>query len=316
MATRTSPRVSIILPTHNRATLLRRSLGSVLAQTFTDFEVIVVENACTDETSKVLDEVRDPRLRRLVLPVKQGASAARNAGLAQSRAELIAFQDDDDVWLISKLALQLRALEDAGSNTGLCLCGLIRLTPHGIEPRFADGFFREIDFTKGVGLANFSVIATPGWLVRRRYLEQSGGFDEDLPARNDWELALRLRDYCDFTYVRGPLFLQDQRHETTMQRNESAYSKALQRIVSLHQQRWTGHPRVMARHAEIIGRHEVSVGNSGAGRAWLRRSLSAWPWQPRIFLLYGLSFLGAGVVSWLRGIRRAGAEQAAMREYS
>jgi glycosyltransferase involved in cell wall biosynthesis len=300
------PKVSVILPTHNRARLLIRSLESVLSQSFNDIEVIVIENACSDATAELLDRVSDPRIRRLRLESKCGASAARNAGIAIARASIIAFQDDDDIWLPEKLSRQWEALAAAPIGTGLCLCGYIRLTPRGAEALYERKYFQELDFHCGFGVRDYSVVATPGWLIHRGYLDRAGHFDEQLPARNDWELALRLRNICEFTYVEGPLFIQDQRHVTSMMGNEAAFSAALKRIEIVHGHCWSGHKDIIAGHAAIIGRYEVGDGDIVSGRKWLWKSIRLVPWQPKLLLLLLVSFLGSKPVRSARAFKRRG----------
>ena len=88
--------VSVILPTFNRAALLARSINSVLAQTFGDFELIVVDDGSQDATETVVRDFADERIYYLRLPCNVGLPAARNAGLAQTRGAFVAFQDSDD----------------------------------------------------------------------------------------------------------------------------------------------------------------------------------------------------------------------------
>ena len=90
-----SPRVSVIVPTYNRAGLLARALQSVLAQSWTDFEVLVVDNGSTDETPSIASTFTDARIRWLRVETR-GASAARNAAISEARGVWVAFLDDDD----------------------------------------------------------------------------------------------------------------------------------------------------------------------------------------------------------------------------
>lgn len=297
------PAVSVVLPTHDRLPLFKRALHSVLGQSYGDFEVIVVENACSDGTAEFLDGLRDPRIQRIRLDRFCGASAARNVALREARAEMIAFQDDDDIWLPDKLEAQLQQLKTAGPRVGLCLCGYVMLEPRGPRDRYSDEHFEELDFSLGLGSRGMGIVATPGWLVKKEPLDAAGHFDELLPARNDWELALRLSDLCDFTYVNRPLFIQDQTHLSTMRLNEAAYGQALKRIVEVHGRRWAADKGVTARHAEIIGRAEVTQGDCIEGRRWLRQSLSVYPLQPRVWALLLLSLGGPGVVRRLRQLK-------------
>ena len=108
-----NPKVSVIIPTHNRAALLPRAVQSVLAQTFTDFELIIVDDASTDRTPSVVAAIADPRLRPFRHQRNLGVSAARNTGIANARGHYVAFLDDDDEWLPRKLQWQTDALDAA-----------------------------------------------------------------------------------------------------------------------------------------------------------------------------------------------------------
>ncbi|MGA7301658.1 MAG: glycosyltransferase family A protein, partial [Candidatus Sulfotelmatobacter sp.] len=105
-----NPKVSVVIPTYNRAGTVPRAIESVLAQTFTDLEVIVVDDGSSDDTGKVLGEMFGERIRYFA-QVNQGASIARNRGIEEARGEWIAFLDSDDLWEKEKLEWQLKALE-------------------------------------------------------------------------------------------------------------------------------------------------------------------------------------------------------------
>src|SRR5262245_45342203 len=118
-------RVSVIIPTHNRADFLRGALSSVLNQTYQNFEIIVVNDASTDDTAKVVAAFEDERIRFIRHDTNKGGSAARNTGILASKCDYIAFLDDDDEWLPDKLRKQMEILlasppEVAGVYTG-CL---------------------------------------------------------------------------------------------------------------------------------------------------------------------------------------------------
>ncbi len=115
-----TPRVSVILPAYNREALVARAIDSVLAQTYGDFELIIVDDASRDGTRAVLETYRDhPKVRLILSDVNRGGSGARNLGIEAAKGDLIGFQDSDDVWLPHKLAAQVAAL-DANPQAGLC----------------------------------------------------------------------------------------------------------------------------------------------------------------------------------------------------
>lgn len=297
--------VSVILPTHNRRELFIRSLASVLGQTMDNIEVWVIDNACSDGTSEYLRELGDPRLNVIRSDNKLGVSAARNLALRRCRANFIAFQDDDDIWLPEKLQRQLQALEQAAPDVGLCLGGYIRLTRSGPIDVYSPRNFAAIRFDPPAELPAMSAIATPAWLAKRDVLERAGGFDEAMPARNDWELALRLSDLCRFVHVAEPLYLQDQRHTTSMALNEQVGAIAVQRILDLHGHRWTKHPRTLAGLHRYLGRQALGAGQLAQGRRNLWLSLRLHPLQWRVAGLLLLSLFGGPLVLRARALSQA-----------
>ncbi|MGC4030691.1 MAG: glycosyltransferase family 2 protein [Tepidisphaeraceae bacterium] len=104
------PRVSVVIPTYNAPVLLLETLGTVLAQTFADFEVVIINDGSTDDTAEQLKAVTDPRVRVITQP-NGGIGAARNRGIDESRGEFIALLDHDDLWLPEKLQAQVDFLD-------------------------------------------------------------------------------------------------------------------------------------------------------------------------------------------------------------
>ncbi len=304
-----TPRVSVILPTHNRLALFRRALASVLSQTMADVEVWVIDNACTDGTREYLAQLGDARVKTLHLETYSGVSAARNAAIAQARGELLAFQDDDDIWLPDKLEKQIACLDAANDDVGLCLAGYIRLVPDGARNCFGDKDFAEVDFSRVHGLVSMGAIATPAWLVRAALVREVGGFDELMPARNDWELALRLSDVCRFTYLSEPLFIQDQRHATSMAGNEQRVVAGVRRILEKHSGRWAAQPASLAYFHYVIGRYELTRGDKHRGLESLREALHIHPGFLAARILMLASHLGGEAAvrrlrQWRQALRR------------
>lgn len=110
------PRVSVIIPLYNKAPYVRRALDSIAAQTFGDFELIIVDDGSTDESVTVVESYKDARLR-LLRQQNAGPGAARNRGIAESAGEFIAFLDADDEWLPEYLARAISMLEEMGAAT-------------------------------------------------------------------------------------------------------------------------------------------------------------------------------------------------------
>ena len=187
-----SPRVSVVIPTYNRGNLLPRAIESALAQTFSDFELIVVDDGSTDHTTEVVRGIDDPRVRLVGDTTNRGTSAARNQGIREARCGLVAFLDSDDEWLPRKLELQLARLDgDSDPRTAVAYCQVY--TYDHLDQRLLREFgeLREGALFHDL-LAGWKPVTTSLFVVRRAALLEVGGFDETLPCAEDYDLWLRL----------------------------------------------------------------------------------------------------------------------------
>ena len=184
--------VSVVLPTFNRASSLQTAIASVLDQTHQELEIIVVDDGSTDNTVEVVEGIGDERVRYVGLAVNKGQSAARNIGVKECRASLIAFQDSDDVWHREKLALQVQMLEENPDVAGV-YCDLDRhfLGGHRViieAPSLKVGRYLDdrpsLYQTYGLGIQSC--------VLRKDVIVGIGGFREDLNCLEDLELLLRI----------------------------------------------------------------------------------------------------------------------------
>ena len=210
-----TPQVSVVIPTYNRADKVRSAIESVLAQTVTDLEVIVVDDGSSDDTEKVLAETFGDRIRYFA-QANQGVSVARNKGIAEARSEWIAFLDSDDLWEKDKLEWQFKALERFGPQCGACYTDT-RFYNHA-ETRtlfqMADKSYRH-EGTMGVNADVLRLLVRPGGagmvvhvsslVARADMVRRTGGFDVKLRYSEDSEFMFRLAMLTGFCYVSHPL---------------------------------------------------------------------------------------------------------------
>lgn len=179
--------VSVIIPTFNRATVLGRAIDSVLAQTWSNLELIVVDDGSTDATPTILEQCKDSRLKGLRQENK-GVSAARNQGIAASSGQFIALLDSDDYWLPQKLFRQvnfMRASELSISQTEeIWIRNGVRVNPPGKYGKLA-GWFLEHSL-------ELCLIGPSCVMLTRELWQELGPFDERLPACEDYSLWLRV----------------------------------------------------------------------------------------------------------------------------
>lgn len=200
------PIVSVVLPTLNRATTLRRAIQSVLDQTFDDLEIIIVDDRSTDDTPLVFDEYADQERVRLISQLVPGCSAARNIGVCVSRGRYIAFQDSDDEWVPDKLERAVKALENSGPEVGVFYSDMIRIEEDGRR-----SYWHSPDVESGrlinERILDFQVacIGIQSAVIKRECFQKAGLFDERMPRFIDLELFIRLADQFDFIHCREPL---------------------------------------------------------------------------------------------------------------
>src|SRR5690606_29453304 len=185
------------------APLLERAVATVLDQTLTDIELLIIDDGSTDETPTLLANLaeREPRLRvvRRGEGTTLGAARARNEGIAAARGRFVAFLDDDTEWSADKLERQVTELDRLGAEFGVAYTPMELRHPDGRTVRIAsaDAHARQpLDV-----LLRRNFIGTPAVLVRTALLRQTGGFDPALPALQDWDLWLRLAQHTRFAYV-------------------------------------------------------------------------------------------------------------------
>lgn len=238
------PRVSIIIPTYNRAEMVREAVASVLAQTCRDFEVVVVDDASTDGTAAALAEWREVQVIRH--PYRRGVSAARNTGIQTARGEWLAFLDSDDLWLPAKLARQMAYLL---ARPGLFLC-----QTDETWVRRGARVNKPLSHRKVAGrifLPSLArcVVSPSAVILHRRLIEAHGGFDETLPAAEDYDLWLRLSWRYEVGLVDESLVIKRGGHADQLSRQWGLDRWRIQALVKL-----LGEPDLPQTYAEAARR--------------------------------------------------------------
>ena len=294
------PRVSVVIPTFNRTRTIRNAVESVLAQSFSDIEVIVVDDGSTDDTLKVVDAIEDPRLRILKLESNMGASEARNRGIEAARAPWVAFQDSDDLWRPAKLARQMALLEAPGTDYVAAYCGMdimeadgkMRYIPNPALQNRAGDILPDLVF--------YSFVSTQTLVVRRDVLAWLGGFDQDLRALEDWELMLRIADGNSIGLVDAAL-VEQHFSENSITNDSVRRVHALARIVEKHGAVLDRYPGALAaRHNELSGGFR-RCGDLDRAIAHMTEARRRMPLRASWWLKS----------SWLRLLRAKGASQSA-----
>ncbi len=204
---------TVIIPTYNRADLLRRSINSVMRQKIPPFELIVVDDGSTDHTEQMIaSEFPD------VIYCKQphkGVSAARNKGISLARCEWLAFLDSDDAWLPDKLVSQQKTIQ-ASNNASICHTNEIwirngkRVNPHLKHQKKGGWIFQHC--------LPLCAISPSSALIHQSVFDAIGLFDENLPTCEDYDLWLRITHQYPVLYIDQPLIEKFGGHDDQLSR--------------------------------------------------------------------------------------------------
>jgi glycosyltransferase involved in cell wall biosynthesis len=181
------PRVSVIIPTHNRASLVMEAVESVLSQTYRDFEVVVVDDGSTDDTADVL-KPHHGHVRYVHQP-HRGVSAARNVGIQFAKGEFLAFLDSDDLWVKSKLEEQMTVMQQRPSyklvyTDEIWIHRGVRINQGKRHRKYSGWIFDKV--------LPLCIISFSSVLMRREVIRDVGPLDESLPVCEDYDYWIRV----------------------------------------------------------------------------------------------------------------------------
>jgi glycosyltransferase involved in cell wall biosynthesis len=206
------PTVSVVIPSYNRASLLKEAIDSVLGQDFDDFELIVIDDGSTDDTPGLLQSY--PNIC-VVRQDRRGVSAARNAGIRRASGRFLAFLDSDDLWLPKKLSAQI-AFFKTHPEAVICQTQEIWIRSGvRVNPKRRHRKHSGMIFDRSVELCLVSPSAV---MLERSLLDEVGWFDESLPACEDYDLWLRIAWRFPIHLISMPLVIKRGGHADQLSR--------------------------------------------------------------------------------------------------
>jgi len=220
--------ISVVIPTHNRCELLESAINSVLNQTYNNFELIIIDDASKDSTEKYIKCLNFDNLIYIKNNYSVGGSEARNIGIRRSKGRFIAFLDDDDEWLPNKLKKQIELFKN-DSELGLVYTGVrLNFLDLGISydsiPKVKGFIYNKILIKNWIGI-------TPAVMVKRDALDYSGLFDANIPARQDYDLWIRISKKWKIDYISEPLVISYNRNNLNrISSDVNNYVKAIEII--------------------------------------------------------------------------------------
>ena len=220
-------KVSVIIPAYNGDRYIEEAIAGILAQTYTDYEIIVVDDGSTDNTEQIIKQYGD-RIKYFS-QANQGVAASRNLGLAQAQGEYIAFLDQDDVFLPHKLASQV-ALLDRDNSLGIVNSGWQIVDQNGLFKSSVEPW-QQIQNLTTANLIIWKPVFLGAMLFRRSWLDQTTGFDTALEQTPDVDLVIRLAGMgCPADWVKETT-VKYRQHEANASKNTLLQSQELDLIL-------------------------------------------------------------------------------------
>jgi glycosyltransferase involved in cell wall biosynthesis len=283
--------ISVIIPAYNREAKIGRAVASVLAQTYENIEVIVVDDASPDGTAAAVEAIDDPRVRLVRHERNRGAGTARNTGVAAARGEWIAFQDSDDDWLPQKLELQAAMMAELPPDYVAVFCTKI---DYGCDehahygPRLTCCIPRPEERIESGDLhprlLRGNIIGPQTTLISRKAFLAVGGFDPRLRNNNDWDFFIRLSAHGKIGFLDNPLAVVMYSPDS-ISRN-SRYSAASFVLVFGKIRRRTGDRKLLAHHASMVSSHLRRCGRKKSALLYMRKSIFLDPIKPKSYAKY------------------------------
>jgi glycosyltransferase involved in cell wall biosynthesis len=207
-----TPLISVVIPTFNRASVLPKAIDSVLSQNYTPLELFVVDDGSTDETSTILQSYGDEI--KVIYQQHAGVSRARNTGIIESKGEFIAFLDSDDWWLEGKLERQMGLLHETGLRVvhteEIWVRNGKRVNPCQHHKKRGGDVYEA--------MLPLCAMSPSSILMERRVLDETGLFDETLPACEDYDLWLRITSRFQVAFIEEPLIVKTGGHTDQLSR--------------------------------------------------------------------------------------------------
>jgi len=283
------PKVTVVISTYNRALLLKRAIQSVLDQTFEDFELIIVNNASTDDTEEIIKSFEDKRICYVTHKENKGGPAARNTGIRQGQGKYIALLDDDDEWSKTKLEKQVKKMEKAPRQVGLIYVGTEifddqkNITMRDQYPQYKGDVFKPLLLATILG-------SVSSVLVRRECFDNVGFFDESLTSCQDWDMWLRISQCYEFDFV-NEILARIHIHGVQISYNLESMIPGRTRMVEKYEGEFVKCPEVFVVHLKRLGKLNCINGTWGEGMGWFKRAIEVNPFEVvKIFLWFVWEF--------------------------
>ena len=284
------PKVTVVILTYNRATILRRAIQSVLDQTFRDFELFVVDDCSTDHTHQTVKSFADERINYIRHKKNKGEGEGRNTGLKHATGEYIGYLDDDDEWLPEKLKLQVECLDRSLLEVGAVHCGRLDVDLETGKVLGTKVYQEKGDLFSRLLKGNFLTLSSV--LVRAKCFEKAGEFDCNIAFGLDWDMWLRISQKFQFECISQPL-LKYGIHNNALSKNLGRRIDGYEAWLKKYDQFIRKDLKGYSDRYYILGLLYCMNGETRKGRKVILNAIQAYPMGLKAYAIFGASFLGS-----------------------
>jgi glycosyltransferase involved in cell wall biosynthesis len=295
-------KVSVIVPTYNREKTISRTIDSVLEQTYKNFELIIVDDASTDNTESIVKNYQKQYKEIIYIKYNQnkGANFARNLGIKKARGEYINFLDSDDEYLVNNLKEKIKFLENINKKNCLVYSKIIikELNKERIVPYF--GIKEKENILNYLFINNGEIITSSLCVKKDVLIKNNIFFDEKLKRHQDWDFLIRLKEYVNFYFLNKPLVIwnKDDSYKTNRDKIDI---KNYFNFVNKHEKEFNNNIKALASYQWKLSIKFFMYNKLKEGKFLLRESNKNIYSFKKTFLFY-FSFLGYKSVKLLFNI--------------
>lgn len=282
--------VSAIITTFNRANYLKLAIASVLSQSYSNFELIILDNSSSDHTEETVHSFDDSRIR-YIKHQPLNISETRNLGVRESQGEFIAFLDDDDEWMPDKLEKELQLFLKVSKQVALVYGGFIRIDKNG-RP-----FYAHVPKLKGQILKNLLSLkddftgSASNPMIRKSVIHQLGGFDEEIRTGEDWEFYLRLSEKYLIECVEEPIVKIRHHFGARLGDRVKDYIDLEMKVMQQFETVFNQDKKLHAFYLQRIAGKFIRLNQMAEGRRYLLQAIKQAPFNIVVYVQWFLSFM-------------------------
>lgn len=300
-----NPKVSVIIPTYNRADLLPRAINSVLNQTFKDFELIVVDDGSTDNTKELISDFqkKDNRIQYIWQENSGAPAKPKNTGIKNSKGEFLAFLDSDDEWLPEKLEKQLKLFEkDKDLGIVGCNCWNIyvgekyRKTKYRIKNNTKDNPIRILE--------DCFIFSSSSVVIPRFVFNDVSLYDESFKVSDDWDLYIRILKKYRFNFVDDFLLNYYVHYNNISKEGSIKQAEDYINLIKKHEKDYNSNLLAKSIILRYVGSYYMINNQKTIARKYFKASIRCAPYHFRNYINFITSLFGVSFYKKIRNLKQ------------